>query len=213
MQDELIKRISMLVAKELNSQEKTELENKVPIGISARHVHLCREHIDILFGKGYQLTEKKELMGGQYAAQECVTLVGTKLRAIESVRILGPERNASQVEVSKTDAIRLGINPPVRESGNTAGSAPIAIVGPKGAVYLDEGCIVAKRHIHMSPADAENFGVTDGQIVSVKFDNSRGGTFEGVQIRVDKTFTLEMHIDTDEANGLGVGKDMGIVIK
>jgi len=213
MQDELIKRISMLVAKELNSQEKTELENKVPIGISARHVHLCREHIDILFGKGYQLTEKKELMGGQYAAQECVTLVGTKLRAIESVRILGPERKASQVEVSKTDAIRLGINPPVRESGNTAGSAPIAIVGPKGAVYLEEGCIVAKRHIHMSPADAENFGVTDGQIVSVKFDNSRGGTFEGVQIRVDKTFTLEMHIDTDEANGLGVGKDMGIVIK
>ncbi|WP_408605710.1 phosphate propanoyltransferase [Anaerobium acetethylicum] len=203
----------MLVAKELNSQEKTESENKVPIGISARHVHLCREHIDILFGKGYQLTEKKELMGGQYAAQECVTLVGTKLRAIESVRILGPERKASQVEVSKTDAIRLGINPPVRESGNTAGSAPIAIVGPKGAVYLDEGCIVAKRHIHMSPADAENFGVTDGQIVSVKFDNSRGGTFEGVQIRVDKTFTLEMHIDTDEANGLGVGKDMGIVIK
>ena len=213
MQDELIKRISMLVAKELNSQEKTELENKVPIGISARHVHLCREHIDILFGKGYQLTEKKELMGGQYAAQECVTLVGTKLRAIESVRILGPERKASQVEVSKTDAIRLGINPPVRESGNTAGSAPIAIVGPKGAVYLEEGCIIAKRHIHMSPADAENFGVTDGQIVSVKFDNSRGGTFEGVQIRVDKTFTLEMHIDTDEANGLGVGKDMGIVIK
>ncbi|SCP96658.1 putative phosphotransacetylase [Anaerobium acetethylicum] len=213
MQDELIRRISMLVAKELNSQEKTESENKVPIGISARHVHLCREHIDILFGKGYQLTEKKELMGGQYAAQECVTLVGTKLRAIESVRILGPERKASQVEVSKTDAIRLGINPPVRESGNTAGSAPIAIVGPKGAVYLDEGCIVAKRHIHMSPADAENFGVTDGQIVSVKFDNSRGGTFEGVQIRVDKTFTLEMHIDTDEANGLGVGKDMGIVIK
>lgn len=213
MQEELIKKISVLVAKELSGSGKVESEYKVPIGISARHVHLCREHIDILFGKGYKLTEKKELMGGQYAAQECVTLVGTKLRAIENVRILGPERKASQVEVSKTDAIRLGINPPVRESGNTAGSAPIALVGPKGAVYLEEGCIVAKRHIHMSPADAEKFSVTDGQVVSVKFDNSRGGILEGVQIRVDKSFTLEMHIDTDEANSLGVGKDMGILIK
>lgn len=214
MQEALVQEITRLVVKQLGDKlDVINPENKVPIGISARHVHLCREHIDILFGKGYELNKKKDLMGGQYAAQECVTLVGTKLRAIENVRILGPERKASQVEVAKTDAIRLGINPPVRESGNIKGSSPIALVGPKGVVYLDEGCIVAKRHIHMSPEDATKFGVVDGQIVKVKFDNGRGGIFEGVQIRVDKTFTLEMHIDTDEANGLGIGKDMGILIK
>lgn len=213
MQEQLVQEITKLVVKQLQGFEEIESEYKIPIGISARHVHLCREHLDILFGEGYQLNKKKDLMGGQYAAQECVTLVGTKLRAIENVRILGPERKASQVEVSKTDAIRLGINPPVRESGNTKGSAPIALVGPKGAIYLEEGCIVAKRHIHMSPEDAKKFGVTDGQIVRVRFDSKRGGIFEDVQIRVDKSFTLEMHIDTDEANGLGVGKDMGILLK
>ncbi len=216
MQEELVSAIAAQVIDALKNQQfnvEMTSDNAIPIGISARHVHLCREHIDILFGKGYQLNKKKDLMGGQYAAQECVTLVGTKLRAIENVRILGPERKSSQVEVAKTDAIRLGINPPVRESGNTKGSAPIALVGPKGAIYLEEGCIVAKRHIHMSPEDAARFGVEDGQIVKVKFDNGRGGIFEGVQIRVDKTFTLEMHIDTDEANGLGIGKDKGILIK
>lgn len=212
MQEQLVDEIVKQVVKQLGGNEVINSENKVPIGISARHVHLCREHIDILFGKGYKLNKKKELMGGQFAAQECVTLVGTKLRAIENVRILGPERKSSQVEVARTDAIRLGINAPVRESGNTRSSAPISIVGPNGVVYLDEGCIVAKRHIHMSPEDAKRFGVADGQIVKVKFDNDRGGIFEGVQIRVDESFTLEMHIDTDEANGLGVGKDMGILI-
>lgn len=213
MQEQLVQEIASLVIKQLQGQGAVEAEERIPIGVSARHVHLCREHIDILFGKGYQLNKKKELMGGQYAAQECVTLVGTKLRAIENVRILGPERKASQVEVAKTDAIRLGVNPPIRESGKTEGSAPIALVGPKGAVYLDEGCIVAKRHIHMSPADAARFGVTNGQIVNVRFDSDRGGTFEDVLIRVDDSFTLEMHIDTDEANGLDVGKTMGILLK
>jgi putative phosphotransacetylase len=107
----------------------------------------------------------------------------------------------------------LGIKAPIRESGNIKGSAPIAMVGPLGAVYLDEGCIVAKRHIHMSPEDAKQFGVVDNQIVNVKVGNGRGGIFEGVQIRVDQSFTLEMHIDTDEANGLGVGKEGRILIK
>lgn len=213
MQDQLVQEITKLVIASLSKNEIEDSKQLVPIGISARHVHLTREHIDILFGKGYQLNKKKELMGGQYAAQECVTLVGTKLRAIENVRILGPERKASQVEVSKTDAIRLGIKAPIRESGNIKGSAPIAVVGPMGAIYLEEGCIVAMRHIHMSPEDAKNFGVVDGQIVKVKIDNTRGGIFEEVKIRVDQTFTLEMHIDTDEANGLGVSKEMGILIK
>ncbi|OYP42451.1 putative phosphotransacetylase [Lachnotalea glycerini] len=213
MQEQLVQEITRLVIAQLDNTKVIESEYMVPIGISARHVHLTREHIDILFGKDYQLNKKKVLMGGQYAAQECVTLVGTKLRAIENVRILGPERKVSQVEVSQTDAIRLGIKAPIRESGNIKGSAPIAMVGPLGAVYLDEGCIVAKRHIHMSPEDAKQFGVVDNQIVNVKVGNGRGGIFEGVQIRVDQSFTLEMHIDTDEANGLGVGKEGRILIK
>lgn len=213
MQEQLVQEITSRVVAALQGNGMVEAAQKVPIGVSARHVHLCREHLEILFGKGYQLNKKKDLMGGQFAAQECVTLVGTKLRAIENVRILGPERKASQVEVAKTDAIRLGVNPPIRESGNIKGSSPIALVGPKGAIYLEEGCIVAKRHIHMSPADAKQFGVVDGQTVKVRFDSGRGGIFEDVQIRVDESFTLEMHIDTDEANGLDVGKTMGILLK
>lgn len=212
-EQKLVEQITRQVVERLHGLGGFESENKIPIGISARHVHLSREHVDILFGKGYQLHKKKELMGGQFAAEECVTLVGTKLRAIENVRILGPERKASQVEVARTDAIRLGLNPPIRESGNIAGSAPIALVGPAGVIYLKEGCIIAKRHIHMAPADAQKFGVKDGDIVKVRFANGRGGIFEEVQIRVDESFTLEMHIDTDEANGLGVGKDMGVLIK
>ena len=172
----------------------------VPIGVSARHIHLTQEHVEILFGEGYHLTKRKELMGGQFASNETVTIVGLKLRAIENVRVLGPVRKQTQVEISATDAIRLGVKAPIRESGNIAGSAAIAVVGPKGAIYLDEGCIIAKRHIHMSPRDAMAAGVHDGDIVSVKADNERGTIFNHVQIRVDDSFTLEMHIDTDEAN-------------
>jgi len=172
----------------------------VPVGVSARHIHLTQEHVEILFGKGYQLTKKKELMGGQYAANEMVTIVGIKLRAIENVRILGPVRIASQVEISATDAIKLGIKAPVRESGDIAGSSPIAVIGPKGAVYLSEGCIIAMRHIHMSPRDAEKAGLKEGDMVSVKEENERETIFNHVKIRVDESFTLEMHIDTDEAN-------------
>lgn len=213
MNEQLVQEITKQVVAQLSGVSVDyNAENKIPIGISARHVHLTREHVDILFGKGHELHPKKELMGGQFASEEQVTLVGTKLRAIENVRILGPERKATQVEVAKTDAIRLGINPPVRDSGNVKGSAPITIVGPKGALYLDEGCIIAKRHIHMSPQDAKRFGVKDGQIVKVKFGTERGGVFEEVLIRIHESFTLEMHIDTDEANGLAIGKDMGILI-
>lgn len=213
MNEQLVQEITKQVVAQLSGVSVDyNAENKIPIGISARHVHLTREHVDILFGKGHELHPKKELMGGQFASEEQVTLVGTKLRAIENVRILGPERKATQVEVAKTDAIRLGINPPVRDSGNVKGSAPITIVGPKGALYLDEGCIIAKRHIHMSPQDAKRFGVKDGQIVKVKFGTERGGVFEEVLIRVHESFTLEMHIDTDEANGLAIGKDMGVLI-
>ena len=172
----------------------------VPVGVSARHIHLTQEHVEALFGPGYQLTKRKELMGGQYACNEQVTIVGLKLRAIENVRVLGPVRKATQVEISSTDAIKLGIKAPIRESGNIAGSAPIAVVGPKGVIYLEEGCIVAQRHIHMSPEDARAAGVHDGETVSVQADNERGTIFNHVKIRVHESFTLEMHIDTDEAN-------------
>lgn len=192
--------ITKAVLAALDKEKSSEKGYVVPVGVSARHVHLTQEHVEVLFGEGYQLTKKKELMGGQFASNELVTLVGIKLRAIENVRVLGPVRKASQVEISATDALKLGIKAPIRESGNIAGSAPIAIVGPKGALYLKEGCIVAMRHIHMSPADAQAAGVHDGDIVSVKADNERGTIFNQVKIRVDKSFTLEMHIDTDEAN-------------
>ena len=213
MQEQLVNEIAKVVMEQLRKVDVYNTEDRIPIGVSARHVHLSQADLETLFGKGYELHKKKDLMGGQFAAQECVTLIGTKLRAIENVRVLGPVRKQSQVEISKTDAIKLGVNAPVRLSGDLAGSAPIALVGPKGAVYLKEGCIVAKRHIHMSPKDAERFGVKDRQVVKVRFESGRGGTFEDVPIRIDPTFDLEMHIDTDEANGLGITKDMGYLIK
>ena len=195
-----VEEITRMVLQAMESTNSNKPVVKVPVGISARHIHLTQEDVEKLFGKGYQLTKKKELMGGQFASNEQCTIVGLKLRAIENVRILGPVRSKSQVEISATDAISLGVKAPIRESGNIAGSAPIAIIGPKGAVYLNEGCIVAKRHIHMAPKDAMAAGVHDGDIVSVKADNERGTIFNNVQIRVDDSFTLEMHIDTDEAN-------------
>ena len=200
METREIEFITKAVIAALEKQKSNEKGYVVPVGVSARHVHLTQEHVEALFGEGYHLTKKKDLMGGQFASNEMVTLVGIKLRAIENVRVLGPVRKASQVEISATDAIKLGIKVPVRESGDIEGSAPIAIVGHKGALYLKEGCIVAMRHIHMSPADALAAGVHDGDIVSVKADNERGTVFNQVKIRVNESFTLEMHIDTDEAN-------------
>ena len=185
---------------------------EVPVGVSNRHIHLSQKDVETLFGEGHQLTRKKELMGGQFAAQESCTIVGLKLRAIENVRVLGPARKTTQVEISGTDARKLGITVPVRDSGDIRGSAPIAIVGPKGAIYCTEGCIVAARHIHMSPADAGRAGVTDGEYVSVRVENDRGTTFNQVKIRVDESFTLEMHIDTDEANACGVKSGDKVVI-
>lgn len=195
-----IEQITRLVMEMLQGDAGKKEGFLVPVGVSARHVHLTQTDVETLFGAGYQLTKKKELMGGQFASNEQVTIVGTKLRAIENVRILGPVRKASQVEISQTDAMKLGVRAPLRDSGDIAGSAPIAVVGPKGAIYLKEGCIVARRHIHMSPADARLAGVKDKDVVSVAAANERGTTFDEVLVRVDDSFTLEMHIDTDEAN-------------
>lgn len=200
MEQQTVEMITQMVLQTIRGMEEKSGGFQVPVGVSARHIHLTQEHVEILFGAGYHLTRKKDLMGGQYACNETVTIVGLKLRAIENVRVLGPVRKASQLEISATDAMKLGVAAPIRESGNVAGSAPIAVVGPKGVIYLEEGCIVAMRHIHMSPADAKAAGVSDGDIVAVKADNERGTIFNQVKIRVDQSFTLEMHIDTDEAN-------------
>ncbi|MGN1171565.1 MAG: phosphate propanoyltransferase [Lachnospiraceae bacterium] len=209
-----IEEITRMVLQTIDSAKEQESKMTVPVGVSARHIHLTQEDVEKLFGEGYTLTKKKELMGGQFAANEQCTIVGLKLRAIENVRILGPVRKKSQVEISATDARTLGVNAPLRESGDVAGSAPIALVGPKGAVYLKEGCIVAARHIHMTPAQASGAGLKDGDYVSVKMGNERGSVMDHVKIRVDESFSLEMHIDTDEANACQVKQgDMAMIIK
>ncbi len=181
-------------------------EGDIPVGISNRHIHLSREHVEILFGKGYELTKMKDLsQPGQYACKEQLTIVGPSMRAIEGVRVLGPERKASQVEISRTDSFVLKCKPPVRESGDIAGSASVTIIGPKGIVTLKEGCIIANRHIHMSVEEGQRFGVSDGEYVDVELNGERKSLFYDVQIRVHKDFRLEMHIDTDDANAAGVG--------
>ncbi len=172
---------------------------------SARHVHVTQETLEKLFGKGYQLTVKKELsQPGQYASNERVTVVGPK-RELANVSILGPCRKADQVELSATDARSIGLTAPVRESGDTKGSAGCKLVGPAGEVELSEGVIVAKRHIHMTEADAKEFGVSNGQIVDVLVDCNTGRktVFGDTVIRVSNSYALAMHIDTDESNAAG----------
>ena len=186
----------------------------VPVGISNRHIHLSKEHVEVLFGKGYELTPLKELsQPGQYACKEQLTIVGPSLRPIEKVRVLGPVRSASQVEISRTDSYTLKVAPPVRESGKISGSAPITIIGPKGIVTLKEGCIIAKRHIHMSVEDGQRFGIKDNDYVTVDAFGERRTRFFDVQVRVHKDFRLEMHLDTDDANAAGLknGSKVSIV--
>ena len=178
---------------------------KIPVGISNRHIHLNREDLETLFGKGYELTPIKDLsQPGQYACKETLTLIGPSMRPIEGVRVLGPLRKSSQVEISVTDSFVLKVKPPVRESGKTAGSSPITIIGPKGIVQLSEGCIIANRHIHMSPSDAIKFNVKDGDYINVDaFSGTKRTRWFDVQVRVHEQFRLEMHVDTDDANAVG----------
>ena len=180
---------------------------EIPVGISNRHIHLSREDVDTLFGQGYELTPLKDLsQPGQYACKETLTLLGPSMRAIENVRVLGPVRSASQVEISRTDSFTLKVKPPVRESGSIAGSAPVIIVGPKGVVTLKEGCIIANRHIHMHTDDAAKFGVKDGEYIDVDVTSGERRTrWFDVQVRVSPKFALEMHVDTDDANAVGIG--------
>ena len=182
---------------------------------SARHVHVSAEHLAILFGEGATLTHKKDLsQPGQFACEERVTIVGPK-KTLPNVSILGPVRPATQVELSATDARSIGIgNAPVRESGDVSGSAGCKIVGPCGEVEIEEGVIVAKRHIHLTPADAEELGVTDKQVVWVKVDtDGRKAILGDVVCRVHPNFARAMHIDTDESNAIGAkGEVMGEIV-
>lgn len=181
---------------------------------SARHVHVSQEDLEILFGKGYELTKKKDLsQPGQYACNEKVTIVGSKKEMAAS--ILGPVRPASQVEISLTDARSIGVDAPIRESGDVAGSGACKLVGPCGEVELKEGVIAAKRHIHATPEDAEKLGVKDKDVVSVKIDtDGRSLVFGDVVVRVSPKFALAMHIDTDESNAAGCGREVyGEIIK
>lgn len=182
----------------------SESMRKINVGVSNRHVHLSVEHKEILFGRGYKLTYIKSLsQKGQFAALETVTLVGTR-GSIEGVRILGPERKETQVEISRTDMYKLGVNAPVRDSGELEGTPGIVIIGPQGMVELRKGVICAKRHIHMNTEDARVFGTRDKEEVIVRTKGERGLIFEKVLVRVDDSFVLEFHIDTDEANAAGL---------
>ena len=188
---------------------------KFLVETSARHVHVTQETLEILFGKGASLTKKKDLsQPGQFACEERVTVVGPK-RELANVSILGPCRSADQIELSATDARSIGVAAPIRESGDVAGSGACKLVGPCGEVECSEGVIVAKRHIHMTPADAEAFGVKNGDIVSVKIESpERTAVLCDTVIRVSDKYALAMHIATDESNDVGAGREqMGEIVK
>lgn len=204
MEAEFVSKIVKAVLAKLNTNLQLYSEKPIPIGVSNRHVHLSKTDLEVLFGQGYELSRLKELsQPGQYACTETVILAGPK-GCIEQVRILGPVRSQTQVEILRSDAFRLGINAPVRESGSLNGSEGITLIGPKGSVQLTEGVIAAQRHIHMTPEDAVCFGVADGQLVSLKVGGTRGLVFDHIVVRVSRNFSLECHIDMDEANAAEV---------
>lgn len=190
------------------------MKTHLPIALSNRHIHLSQEHLDILFGKGYELTKTKDLsQPGQYACEEKVDIIGPK-REIKGVRILGPVRVDTQIELSIADAIYLGVQPVLRNSGDIKDTPGAKIIGPKGEVDIEEGIIVAARHIHMHTTDSEEFGIKDNDIVKVKVGGPRGLVFDNVLVRVNKAYALEMHVDLEEGNAGGISNgDIVEIIK
>jgi putative phosphotransacetylase len=187
---------------------------KVAVGISNKHLHISQEDLDVLFGKGHELTVFKELgQPGQYACQEKVDVVGPK-GTLKGIRILGPIRSNTQVELSMTDARSIGINAPIRESGDVAGSPGAKLIGPAGELDIKEGVIVALRHVHLTTEEAADANVKDKEFVSLKFDGPRAVTFDNVLIRVNVNFAGEAHLDTDEGNAAGLSTGaMGEIVK
>lgn len=202
----------LITARVIDKMKKYDTD-KIPIGVSNRHVHVSQEDLEILFGKDVQLTKKTDLkQPGQYACNETVLIRGPK-GEFDRVRILGPVRKQSQVEISKTDSFRLGIRAPIRESGQLTGTPGIELVGPKGTVTLPQGAIIALRHIHMTPAQAAAMGVKDKDIVAVETFGERRGIFGDVLVRVSEEFSLEMHVDVDEANACALGNSDYVMIR
>ena len=201
LKEELVRQvIEKLAAMDIRIQE--EPLNSVPVSVSGRHVHLTRADMDLLFGPGSQLSVQKELsQPGQFAANEKVTVAGPR-GSIENVRILGPLRKSTQIELAASDARRIGVRPVVRPSGVLEGTPGATIIGPAGTVETEQGCIAAERHIHMTPGQAIERGLTDGQEVKVRIDSRRGGVLEHVHVRVSPDYAYDMHIDTDEANAV-----------
>jgi len=189
-------------------------KNKIPIEVSARHVHLSRKDLEVLFGKAYKLNILKKLsQPGQFAAKEIVTLIN-KNKKIEDIRILGPVRKETQVELAKTDAVYLKINPPLRESGDLKETPGIKIKGPIGEIKLKKGVIIAQRHLHASKEEAKELGITDGQLVSIKILGKKGVIFDNVLVRVSPNYRLAVHLDTDEGNAACINQeDYGKLIK
>ncbi|WP_407311399.1 phosphate propanoyltransferase [Desulfosporosinus sp. SB140] len=186
--------------------------SSIPVGISNRHIHLSQRDLETLFGVGYQLTKTKDLsQPGQYACKETLTIAGPK-GAIEKVRILGPTRSESQVEILQADCYKLGITAPVRLSGDLQGTPGITLIGPRGSILLTKGLLIAQRHIHMILEDAKNFGVTDRGQVTIQVDGLRGGTYSNVVVRANNTSALEFHIDTEEANAMQLTSTSKITI-
>ncbi|TQR08738.1 phosphate propanoyltransferase [Psychrobacillus soli] len=210
--DELLEtKIMQELLKELSITEQP----LIPIGVSARHCHLSEEDFHMLFGNDANLTVYKNLLQpGQYAANETILIAGPR-GSIEKVRILGPFRKSTQVEVSYTDALKLGVKPPIRQSGDIHKSAPITLVGPKGGIYKEMGLIIAQSHIHMSPDDAQKLKVVNGETVTVEVSTSlRRIRFMDTIIRISPDYVLEMHIDTDEANAGNITENnYGRIIK
>lgn len=210
-QAELLEEITRLVIKEVHAlKDKEDMQGYIPLSVSARHIHLEQAHVDRLFGQGYQLTHFKDIsQPGQYACEEKLTIKGPR-DSIENVRVLGPLRNRTQIEVAASDGRALGIKPPVRSSGDLNGAAAITLIGPKGTIHLNEACIVADRHIHMHPDDAKQFKVVDKQKVSVCVEGPRGGVMGEVTIRMNERYVLDMHIDTDDANAFSLNETKSV---
>lgn len=208
---EVLMQALLKAVQEASKENAASTAAGVPVGISNRHIHLSQADLDQLFGAGYQLTPMKELsQPGQFACKEMVTICGPK-GAIEKVRVLGPVRKETQIEIVAGDCFKLGVKAPAKLSGDLAGTPGITVVGPKGSVQTAQGLIVAQRHIHMAPADAQAYGVQDGQIVKIRVSGLRGGIYDNVAIRVTTSSKLECHLDTEEANAMGVAGTVEIV--
>ncbi len=209
--EELIQKVTALVVE--NWKRLSTQPYQVPVGISARHVHLSGEHVEMLFGTGYRLTPIKALsQPGQFACEEQVAVCGPA-GTLPKVRILGPERRQSQVEMAFSDCRVLGVQPPVRTSGDLKGTPGIVLKGPKGEVVLSEGVIIADRHIHMTPEDALWFGVSDQDRVRVMADGPKGGVLDQVLIRVTRESRLDFHLDTDDANAFQLKQGQWVTIR